>query len=170
MSALARISVVPRTLTATRSRFASTSTTRSESTPPSEPLTHFRITQRRSAIALPERYQATLISLGLHKRMQTVYHRHSQSVAGKILLVKELVEVENVPESAIRTRAEQRAERRPPRGYSVVGDHASARTAFAEGVVSEEPKEEVCRASLRFRVLLIHPRGPGVPESTINRF
>ena len=58
--------------------------------------------------------------------MQTVYHRHTPDIAGKILTVKELVAVENVPASAVRTKWEQRQERKAPRGYSVTG------TKFAE--------------------------------------
>lgn len=88
-------------------------------TGPPEPNTHFRITLRRSAIALGERKQETLTALGLHRRMQTVYHEHTPEAAGKILKVKELVEVENVPASAVRTQSEQRWERRAPRGYSI---------------------------------------------------
>ncbi|KAI0805940.1 hypothetical protein BC629DRAFT_1484097 [Irpex lacteus] len=86
-----------------------------------EPLTHYRITLRRSAIALPKHIKGTLVSLGIHRRMQTVYHEHSPINAGKILAVKELVEVENVPASAVRTKQEQRQERKAPRGYEVLG-------------------------------------------------
>lgn len=101
---------------------ASTSAaTASSSSSTDEPLTHYRITLRRSAISLPTRIKGTLESLGIHRRMQTVYHEHSPINAGKILRVKELVEVENVPASAVRTKTEQRRERRPPRGYAVVG-------------------------------------------------
>lgn len=53
--------------------------------------------------------------------MQTVYHEHSPINAGKILRVKELVEVENVPASAVRTKTEQRQERKAKRGYAVTG-------------------------------------------------
>ncbi|KAI0956508.1 hypothetical protein AcV7_006893 [Taiwanofungus camphoratus] len=87
----------------------------------SEPNTHFRITLRRSAISLPSNIKGTLVSLGIHRRMQTVYHPHSPETAGKILKVKELVQVDNVPASAVRTKTEQRRERRALRGYSVVG-------------------------------------------------
>lgn len=52
--------------------------------------------------------------------MQTVYHPHTPECAGKILKVKELVEVENVPTSAVRTKTEQRQERKASRGYKVV--------------------------------------------------
>ncbi|KIK82291.1 hypothetical protein PAXRUDRAFT_832300 [Paxillus rubicundulus Ve08.2h10] len=88
---------------------------------PSEPNTHFRITLRRSAIALGERKKETLTALGLHRRMQTVYHAHTSEAAGKILKVKELVEVENVPASAVRSQSAQRWERRASRGYSIAG-------------------------------------------------
>ncbi|TFY83906.1 hypothetical protein EWM64_g89 [Hericium alpestre] len=85
-----------------------------------EPLDHYRITLRRSAISLPAKVKGTLIALGIWRRMQTVYHRHNPETAGKILAVKELVEVENVPASAVRTKTEQRHERKAPRGFVVV--------------------------------------------------
>ena len=87
--------------------------------------THFKITLRRSAISLGEKKQGTLKSLGLHRRMQTVYHRHSPEVAGKILHVKELLEVENVPQELVQTKQEQRQERKAERGYKVVGEKRS---------------------------------------------
>ncbi|THH08113.1 hypothetical protein EW146_g9101 [Bondarzewia mesenterica] len=99
------------------------SSSSSSSTPSSttaEPNTHFRITSRRSAISLPAHIKGTLVSLGIHRRMQTVYHRHTPETAGKILAVKELVEVENVPASAVRDKTEQRRERKVPRGFVVV--------------------------------------------------
>ncbi|KIP10999.1 hypothetical protein PHLGIDRAFT_84123 [Phlebiopsis gigantea 11061_1 CR5-6] len=116
-----RLSALPRAST-TQLRAASTQ----QPTPPPaespvEPLTHYRITLKRSAISLPERIKGTLESLGIHRRLQTVYHEHSQINAGKILRVKELVEVHNVPASAVRTKTEQRHERKAPRGYAVVG-------------------------------------------------
>jgi large subunit ribosomal protein L30 len=86
----------------------------------SEPLTHYKITLRRSAISLPQAFKATLVTLGIHRRMQTVYHPHSPECAGKILKVKELVEVENVPASQVRTKTEQRQERKARRGYAVL--------------------------------------------------
>jgi ribosomal protein L30 len=70
---------------------------------------------------LGSKVQGTLESLGFHKRNQTVYHRHSPDIAGKILKVKELVEVENVAESAVRNKWEQRQERKAVRGYKVIG-------------------------------------------------
>lgn len=91
-----------------------------------EPTTHFRITLRRSAISLPSNIKGTLVALGLHRRMQTVYHRHTPDIAGKILRVKELVQVENVPTSAVRTKTEQRQERKAVRGYEKVASRLSA--------------------------------------------
>lgn len=86
-----------------------------------KPKTHYKITLFRSAIALPKRYKDTLVALGIHRRMQTAFHPHTPDIAGKILRVKELVHVENVPASAIRTKTEQRWERRPDSGFEIVG-------------------------------------------------
>ncbi|KAI6155420.1 hypothetical protein BKA82DRAFT_193175 [Pisolithus tinctorius] len=91
-----------------------------------EPRTHFKITLRRSAIGLGEKKKETLVSLGLHRRMQTVYHPHTPEAGGKILKVKELVEVENVPASAVRTQEQQRQERKASRGYAVAGSRMRA--------------------------------------------
>lgn len=91
-----------------------------------EPLTHYKITSRRSAWGLGDRTKGTLVALGLHKRNQTVYHAHAPDIAGKILAVKELVEVHNVPASAVRTKQQQRHERASPKGYKVVGTKRGA--------------------------------------------
>ena len=115
-----RLSALPRATT-TQLRAASTQQPAPAAAAAAEPLTHYRITLKRSAISLPERIKGTLESLGIHRRLQTVYHEHSQINAGKILRVKELVEVHNVPASAVRTKTEQRRERKAPRGYAVVG-------------------------------------------------
>ncbi|PKI82689.1 hypothetical protein MVES1_003885 [Malassezia vespertilionis] len=61
-----------------------------------EPTTHFRVTLRRSAIGLPKRSAQILEALGLHRRLQSVYHAQTPSIAGAILGVKELIHVENV--------------------------------------------------------------------------
>ena len=45
---------------------------------------------------------------------------HSGVAAGKILRVKELVEVENVRTDQVRTKKQQREDRKAPRGYVVV--------------------------------------------------
>ncbi|KAJ7445996.1 hypothetical protein B0H11DRAFT_2086238 [Mycena galericulata] len=92
---------------------------------PSEPSddapTHFKITLRRSAISLGDKKKGTLAALGLHRRHQTVFHPHKPDIAGKILAVKELVAVENVPATEVRNKQEQRTERKAPKGYEVVG-------------------------------------------------
>jgi len=93
---------------------------------PNPPNTHFKVTLRRSPIALGARIKGTLASLGMFRRMQTVYFPHSPIVAGKILSVKELVEVENVPAHAVRTKEQQTKDRKPPRGYQVVGSRISS--------------------------------------------
>ena len=84
------------------------------------PPTHFKITLRRSAISLGDKIKGTLKALGIHRRFQTVYFPHSPEVAGKILRVKELVEVENVPTHMVMTKQQQRQTRKAPRGYKVV--------------------------------------------------
>lgn len=84
------------------------------------PNTHYKITLLRSPISLGARIKGTLVSLGIHRRMQTVYHPHAPAFAGKILAVKELVAVRNVPAAAVRTKTEQRRERKASRGFEVV--------------------------------------------------
>lgn len=81
--------------------------------------THFKITLLRSAIGLPKRYRQTLESLGIHRRGQTVFHVHNPVTAGKILRVKELVQVRNVDASEIKMKAEMRRERKAVRGYTI---------------------------------------------------
>lgn len=78
-------------------------------------MAYFRITLMRSAIGLPEKTRGVLAALGLRKRMRTVYHPVTQSVAGQIVRVKELVDVQEV-ETAL-TKNEQRETRRPDPGY-----------------------------------------------------
>ncbi|KAI9431095.1 hypothetical protein H4582DRAFT_2010799 [Lactarius indigo] len=57
--------------------------------------------------------------------MQTMYHLHK--AVGMILAVKELVEVENVSMSAVGTAGQQRAERKAPHGFVVVGSEVGSR-------------------------------------------
>ena len=111
-----------RSLISTTTSPSSTSSIASSSTSLPKPSTsHYKITLRRSAISLGSKKQGTLVSLGIHRRNQTVYHPHSPEVAGKILLVKELVEVENVPTEMVKTKQEMRKDRMASRGYKVVG-------------------------------------------------
>ncbi|KAF2141343.1 uncharacterized protein K452DRAFT_288042 [Aplosporella prunicola CBS 121167] len=80
-------------------------------------MAYFRITLLRSAIGLPEKTRGVLAALGLRKRMRTVFHPVSQSVAGQIFRVKELVDVQEV-EHAL-TRKEQHELRKPDPGFFV---------------------------------------------------
>jgi len=96
-----------------------TSTNPKEQHSPLPKPTYFKITQHRSAIGLPKRYKDTLLALGLRRRLQTVFLRHSAPAAGKILRVKELVKVENVTRSEVKTKRQMREERKAVRGYYV---------------------------------------------------
>lgn len=76
---------------------------------------YFRITLTRSGIGLPERVQGVLHALGLSKRMKTVFYPVSSQVAGQIMKVKELVEVQEVERPL--TKFELRQERKPDPGF-----------------------------------------------------
>ncbi|PSN63682.1 50S ribosomal protein-like protein L30 [Corynespora cassiicola Philippines] len=80
-------------------------------------MAFFRITLMRSGIGMPAKTQGVLKALGLRKRMTTVYHPVSQSVAGQIMRIKELVDVKEV-EHAL-TKEQIRQARRPDPGYYV---------------------------------------------------
>ncbi|KAH7325297.1 hypothetical protein B0J17DRAFT_681800 [Rhizoctonia solani] len=97
-------------------RGLATSSTPTQQTTPS----HFRITLRRSAIGLPKASKRTLEALGIHRRGAVVFQKHTPEAAGKILRVKELVEVQNVPADEVKTKQEMRLDRKAVRGYSVV--------------------------------------------------
>jgi large subunit ribosomal protein L30 len=71
----------------------------------------------RSGIGMPLKTQGVLKALGLRKRMTTVYHPVSQSVAGQIMRIKELVDVREVANPM--TKDQMRAARRPDPGYYV---------------------------------------------------
>lgn len=81
---------------------------------------YFKITQIRSAIGLPQKTSQILESLGLRRRMQTVYQLQTPEAMGKILKVKELVRVESNLESAEHPDAES-WRRKAPKGYEVIG-------------------------------------------------
>ncbi|WVQ71002.1 ribosomal protein L30 [Cryptococcus sp. DSM 104548] len=70
--------------------------------------THHLITLVRSPIALPERSKRTLNALGLKRLRQSVLHPFSPVVAGRILKVKELVQVLNVTEEEGMVLSERR--------------------------------------------------------------
>lgn len=80
-------------------------------------MAYFRITLIRSAIGLPKRTTGVLTMLGLRRRMQTVFFPVSPDVAGAIMKVKELVDVQEVEQAL--TKQEQKALRKPEPGYWV---------------------------------------------------
>jgi len=77
----------------------------------------WRITLKRSGIGLPSKKLETLEALGLKKRFQTTYKPVNPQIAGQLLRVKELVQLELVEEPE--TKEEMRHKRQPPRGYVV---------------------------------------------------
>lgn len=80
-------------------------------------MSFFRITLQRSAIGLPERTRGVLSALGLHRRMQTVFHPVEPQFAGMIFKVKELVRVQEVDKAL--TKRQVKAERTPDAGFFV---------------------------------------------------
>ena len=90
-------------------------------------MTYFRITLIRSAIGLPARTGNVLKALGLRKRMATVFHPVTPSVAGQIMKVKELVAVSEVDEAL--TKQEVHAERVPDLGFYVESRADDAKNA-----------------------------------------
>ncbi|KAE8352354.1 hypothetical protein BDV28DRAFT_135235 [Aspergillus coremiiformis] len=80
-------------------------------------MSYFRVTLVRSAIGLPRRTTDVLKALGLKKRMVTVFHPVSPSVAGQIMKVKELVDVREVDRRL--TKQEIHLERKPDPGYYI---------------------------------------------------
>ena len=77
----------------------------------------WRVTLTRSMIGMPQTIRRTLVAMGLAKRMRVRYLDINAKNAGSILKVKELVKVEQVDQK--RSIAEERASRRPPKGYIV---------------------------------------------------
>ena len=69
----------------------------------------------RSGIGLPKRTQGVLKALGLRHRMKTVFFPVTPEVAGQIMKVKELIEVQEVDRAL--TKEELKAERKPDPGF-----------------------------------------------------
>ncbi|CAH7672087.1 hypothetical protein BY996DRAFT_7623351 [Phakopsora pachyrhizi] len=89
--------------------------------PEPEKRTHYRITLYRSPIGLSQRSKDSLASLGLKRRMDVVYQRHSPDAAGLILSVKEILKVENVTGSEMRMGLKSsRRLKGEDRGYRVL--------------------------------------------------
>ena len=80
-------------------------------------MSYFRITLMRSSIGLPAKSANVLKALGLRKRMATVFHPVTPSVAGQIMRVKELVAVREVDKPL--TKQEVHQERVPDAGFYV---------------------------------------------------
>lgn len=76
---------------------------------------YFRVTLLRSSIGLPSKIKGVLHALGLKKRMSIVYHPISRDVAGQIMAVKELVDVQEVDKKM--TKDEIHQSRRPDPGF-----------------------------------------------------
>lgn len=102
-------------------------------------MSYFKVTLMRSAIGLPARITGTLNALGLRKRMRTVYHPMTPDVAGQIMRVKELVDVQ-VTERAL-THSEIRQLRKPDPGYYI--ETAMPRTPIAKKVLMEALQDEI---------------------------
>ncbi|KAG7763474.1 hypothetical protein KL931_004961 [Ogataea haglerorum] len=85
---------------------------------------YFKVTQLRSAIALPQKKKETLLRLGLRRRHQTVFHRICPEQAGMIATVKELVKVELADEML--TKDEMREQRKSDPGFTI--EKAASRT------------------------------------------
>ncbi|KAF9582375.1 hypothetical protein BGW38_000283 [Lunasporangiospora selenospora] len=80
---------------------------------------HYKITQTRSAIGVPKSTIKVLKSLGLgHRIGRPVFQPQTPIAAGKILKVKEMVKIENMP-GPMPAEGYQRA--RATKGYKVVG-------------------------------------------------
>ncbi|RVX68409.1 hypothetical protein B0A52_07409 [Exophiala mesophila] len=99
-------------------------------------MTYFRITLIRSAIGLPAKSTNVLKALGLRKRMATVYHPVSLSVAGQIMKVKELVAVSEVDKAL--TKEEINRERVPDKGY-YAGVLTISHTDRGSWVINKQP-------------------------------
>lgn len=91
-------------------------------------MAFFRVTLIRSGIGLPKRINGVLAALGLRKRMQTVFHPVSPTVAGQIMKVKELVAVSEVEDRL--SKDQMKASRKPDPGYYVEPPAAGSRSTL----------------------------------------
>lgn len=72
----------------------------------------FPRTLRLSGISLGQTRSRRTRCSRLEAELQTVHHADIPEADGMILAMKELVDVDNVPASAVRTVGQQRAERK----------------------------------------------------------
>ncbi|KAF9982058.1 hypothetical protein BGZ75_006578 [Mortierella antarctica] len=116
MSAVSRIFTAARPTFTASARAYSTAVS-SEAAPAA--AGHYKVTRTRSLIGVPKSTIKVLKSLGLGRKIgRPVFQPHEASAAGKILKVKELVKVENIP-GPIPAEGFQRT--RATKGYKVVG-------------------------------------------------
>lgn len=85
----------------------------------SQTAKYFKITQLKSTIGLPRLYKDTLLSLGLRRRHQSVFHKITPQQAGQILRVKSLVQVELADQYM--SKEEMREERKSDPGFTFIG-------------------------------------------------
>ncbi|KAG9294241.1 hypothetical protein G9A89_021600 [Geosiphon pyriformis] len=91
---------------------------------------YFKITLRRSVIGLPGRLRLIVEALGLRRINHTVYREQRPNIAGMILKIKEIVELENVdviPPKDLPT----------PRGYTIT----SRRNIDNLNILKKKPKK-----------------------------
>ncbi|KAJ3088190.1 39S ribosomal protein L33, mitochondrial [Quaeritorhiza haematococci] len=88
------------------------------------PYRYYEITLRKGVVGLSKDTKELCLGLGLRKRNQTVYHLVSETIAGKILKIKELVAVRLVNEIPKKVEI--------PAGYKKVGNAIG--TALEGGV------------------------------------
>ncbi|KAF9109022.1 hypothetical protein BGX27_008073 [Mortierella sp. AM989] len=119
MSSVSRIISAARPTFTASARAYSTSTAVSEAAPAAVSTGHYKVTRTRSLIGVPKSTIKVLKSLGLGRKIgRPVFQPHEATAAGKILKVKELVKVENIP-GPIPPEGYQRT--RATKGYKVVG-------------------------------------------------
>lgn len=80
-------------------------------------MVFYKITLVRSLIGTPKATRTIVKTLGLGKRGSTVYRRATPAIAGSILRVKELVDVQ-LSETSL-TKEEQRILRKSNPGFEV---------------------------------------------------
>ncbi|PKY44799.1 hypothetical protein RhiirA4_282637, partial [Rhizophagus irregularis] len=76
----------------------------------------FKITLRRSTIGLPLKLRRVVRALGLRRLQQTVYHSQTAYIAGMILKVKEILQVNNVK----KIPAPEERKKRAKKGYVII--------------------------------------------------
>ncbi|CAK4032507.1 mitochondrial 54S ribosomal 33 [Lecanosticta acicola] len=100
-------------------------------------MSFFRITLLRSGIGLPKKTQGVLYALGLKKRLRTVYHPVSPSVAGQIFAIKELVDVQEVDQAL--SNEELKDLRRPDPGFYIETKMKEIRATSKRSTPSRTP-------------------------------